>query len=147
VLTGNARLLQSLIESDVVKKVNMESASRLASPPSIARGFIPYLTVFTCWWALAMLTLRVRIPWEAWQPVLHVFWGQALLVEKILPLNLLWLSRLFWLAISLLMAWGCGYLLERGKPEKDRYRWRRALVASIVVQALWLFLAMIYAPE
>jgi hypothetical protein len=130
-----------------VDKVAIARSSASASSPSVADSLIPYLAIFSGWWALAMFTLSVRIPSQAWQPVLHLFWGQALLVEKIVPMKLLWLSRALWLAVLLLLGFGCWYLLERWRPRESRHRWLRALVSSTVVQTLWLLFAILFAAE
>lgn len=125
----------------------MDYADTKRSSAVLRRDLTPYLLVFLSWWILAMFTLTVRIPTRIWYPVLELFWGQALLIEKILPLGLLWVSKPLWLLILLLLAVGCWYLIEKQKLRDGRHVWRRAFLLSVAVQAVWFGLAVFFAPE
>ena len=125
----------------------MDYADTRRSYAGFTPDLIPYLLVFLSWWILAMFTLTVRIPTRIWYPVLELFWGQALLIEKILPLGLLWASKPLWLVILLSLAVGCWYLIERGQQRDSRHVCRRAFLFSVAVQAVWFGLAVFLAPE
>ena len=106
--------------------MNRLSAGTKASArqPWLAIPLVPYLVVFAAWWALAIFTLSVRVPFEAWRPVLHWFWAEALLVEKVLPLNALWLSRPFWLLVLMASASGAWFSRERLRRRRNGHPWR-----------------------
>lgn len=93
-----------------------------------------------------MFVLTVRIPVQAWSPVVVFFWTHALLVEKILPTSF-WLARGFWLVVMLLSGSACWYLIERTRQRNPKRLWRRALLSSIVVQLLFFVMGIVLAPE
>lgn len=105
----------------------------------------PYLTAFACWWLLAMLATSVRISFRPWRYVLELFWWQALLLERTLGLQSEIVTRAVWLLAYAALAVFCCWILERHRSEAGI--WRRAWIASAVVQFCLLLLAMATSAE
>ena len=93
-----------------------------------------YVTWVTIWWLLVLLNQSGRCAW-LWSPLRALMFGQAVLVDHLLPFSLPRIAGpVTWLAVELAAATGLAFLFQ-GLMRKWRGPcWLGALIGAGVIQ-------------
>ncbi len=120
------------------------TAPRLESKPDRSLG--PYLIVGLCWLCFTIATLSIRVPTPLWSPVFDWAFAQAVLTEQLFPNLTRYLTYAIWLAAYLVIGVGAWFALERSRHGAREHRWRRAILAWLVIELFsWATLAVLVA--
>ncbi len=109
-------------------------------------GLGPYLVVGLCWLCFTIATLSVRVPTRLWSPVFDWAFAQAVLTEQLIPNVTRYQTYAMWLAAYVVIGIAAWVALERRRQPPRTHRWRRAIIAWLVIEvSYWAVLAVLVA--